>query len=183
MIGLLILLVAAPTVTFWAVERSESHNRWTTEFVLAQTFREQLNTAYVQLVNDSLQGSVTLQAWATNTLSSAGSVAYDIAIVDKGHVNQLDRIQTTLEELSTLRYALNLTAAQRLTMANILLSIGDKIVSAYYLNGTNIYGVDFWYNGPSPPSDSILYQAVDLTKLPGLPCFDYQSCNNVSLRW
>jgi len=160
-----------------------THNRWSIQASLSETFFGQMNDAYIPITNQSLASDQALRILASTDLHNAGTTMYNLFRVDTQHFNQLSRISTVLINLQTLGYILNLTSPQRLVLANIFLSIGTKIVKAYHLNATNVYSVPFWYWGPSPPNADLLNQAVDLTKLPGLPCFDYQSCNNVPLRW
>ena len=179
---LLILLIAEPVLVYWTVERVVTHNRWSIQASLSETFFGQMNDAYIPITNQSLASDQALRILASTDLHNAGTTMYNLFRVDTQHFNQLSRISTVLISLQSLGYILNLTSSQRLFLATIFLSIGTKIVNAYHLNGTNVYSVPFWYWGPSPPNEDLLNQAVDLTKLPGLPCFDYQSCNNVPLR-
>jgi len=180
---LLVLLIAEPLLVYWTVDRVVTHNRWSIQASLSETFFGQMNDAYIPITNQSLASDQALRILASTDLHNAGTTMYNLFRVDTQHFNQLSRISTVLINLQTLGYILNLTSPQRLVLANIFLSIGTKIVKAYHLNATNVYSVPFWYWGPSPPNADLLNQAVDLTKLPGLPCFDYQSCNNVPLRW
>ena len=179
----MILLVAEPVLVYWTVERVVSHNRWSIQASLSETFFSQMNDAYTPITNQSLASDQALRFLANSDLHHAGTTMYNLYRVDTQHFNQLSRISSTLLSLQNLSYVLSLTSVQRLVLANLLISIGTKIVNAYHLNGMNVYSVPFWYWGPSPPNEDLLNQAVDLTKLPGLPCFDYQSCNNVPLRW
>ena len=180
---LLILLIAEPVLVYWTVERVVTHNRWSIQASLSETFFGQMNDAYMPITNQSLASDQALRILANIDLHNAGTTIYNLYRVDTQHYNQLSRISTVLLNLQSLTYILNLTSPQRPALANIFLSIGTKIVTAYHLNDTNVYSVPFWYWGPSPPNEILLNQAVDLTKLPGLPCFDYISCNNVPLRW
>src|SRR5437899_4115540 len=180
---LLILLIAEPALVSWTVERVVTHNRWSIQASLSETFFGQMNDAYIPITNQSLTSDQALRILASTDLHNAGTTMYNLFRVDTQHFNQLSRISSTLLSLQNLSYVLSLTSPQRLVLANLLISIGTRIVDAYHLNGTNVYSVPFWYWGPSPPNEDLLNQAVDLTKLPGLPCFDYQSCNNVPLRW
>jgi hypothetical protein len=180
---LLALLIAEPALIYWTVDRVVTHNRWSIQASMAETFFGQMNDAYVPITNQSLASDQALKILTNVVLHDAGTTMYNLYRIDTQHFNQLDRVSTTLLNLDSLGYILNLTGPQRTVLANIFLSIGTKIVTAYHLNATNVYSVPFWYWGPSPPDENLLNQAVDLTKLPGLPCFDYISCNNVPLRW
>jgi len=60
-------------------------------------------------------------------------------------------------------YVLGLNSTKRISLAENLYNIGEKVVKAYfnYLNYTSS-NPPLWYSGPSPPDESILGEAVEL---------------------
>src|SRR5437879_11976026 len=108
---LIILLVAEPVLVYWTVERVVSHNRWSIQASLSETFFSQMNDAYTPITNQSLASDQALRILANIDLHNAGTTMYNLFRVDTQHFNQLSRISTVLISLQSLGYVLNLTSS------------------------------------------------------------------------
>lgn len=117
---------------------------------------------------------------APSIMFLASTSMHDLKYLDWNHATQLSIIEQTLDRLGTVwsSYVMNLTPSERIAFSEDIRNLGGRIVAAYtnYYQYTLVYdgtGPPFWYNGPSPPDEAQLQQAVTLANLPGLPPLSY----------
>ena len=170
LVALLVTVIIVPIIVSWSDQRVEMHARWQTQYRLAQTIVLDMRT-----LSDVVSANGTYASASSVTLSIASSL-YNFIYLDWAHANQLDRIRGTVDGLRNnwLSYAIELNSTQRATLSGIIGSIAQDLVQAHsnYVQFTStgtITGPPFWYNGPSPPDENLLQQAVALASLPGLP--------------
>jgi hypothetical protein len=155
------------------------HARWERQLELAQSFDFYgMEDAQIVLMNPNFTSDSTYRSTGASGLESAQFTLRNLMILDFDRANQLYNIETMLQGLAPIwsTYTIGLNQSQRGTLANLLGRIGNDILNAYgnYVNYTSSgpNGPDFWYNGPAPPDQNLVQQAVNLAvNLPGLPQF------------
>ena len=153
------------------------HARWERQLELAQSFDFYgMEGAEIVLMNPNFTSDSTFRNTAVPALQSAQFTLNNLAVLDFERANQLYQIETMLLSLAPhwSAYTIGLNQSQRGTLAGLLGKIGNDILFAYgnYVNYTSSGpdGPPFWYNGPAPPDQNLVQQAVDLAvNLPGLP--------------
>ncbi len=176
-IVLLVLVVSVPSVLYWEIQRNDMHARWERQLELAQSFDFYgVEDAEITLMQPNFTSDSALRNSAVSSLSSAQFTLNSLIHLDSDRFNQLHQIETMLLTLEPRwsTYTIGLNQSQRGTLANLLGRIGNDILFAYgnYINYTSSGpdGPPFWYNGPAPPDQNLIQQAVELAvNLPGLP--------------
>jgi hypothetical protein len=176
-IAVLLLAVIIPSLLFWTIERNDMHARWERQLELAQAFDFYgVEEAQIVLMQPNFISDSAFRNTGVSALDSAQFALNNIVILDFYRANQLYKIETMLLSLASSwsTYTTGLNPSQRGTLAGLLGIIGRDILFAYgnYINYTSSSGSgpSFWYNGPSPPDQGLVQQAVDLAvTLPGLP--------------
>jgi len=176
-IVLLSLLVIVPSLLYWTIERNDMHARWERQFELAQSFDFYgVEGAQVVLLNPNFTSDSTYRNTGASALQSAQSTLTNLVALDFDRANQLYKIETMLLTLASSwsTYTTGLNQTQRGTLAGLLGKIGNDILFGYgnFINYTSPgpNGPSFWYNGPAPPDQNLVQDAVDLAvNLPGLP--------------
>jgi hypothetical protein len=176
-IVLLVLVVSVPSLLYWTIERNDMHARWERQLEWAQSFDFYgVEEAQIVLMQPNFTSDSGYRNTGASALSSAEFALNNLVILDFDRANQLYKIQTMLFRLVSgwSTYTIGLNQSQRGTLAGLLGSIGNDILYAYgnFIKYTSSggSGPPFWYNGPSPPDQALIQQAVDLAvNLPGLP--------------
>ena len=140
------------------------YKRWKSQFIESQSVRGHLWQTYVLLKHSSFETNNITQNWFFDELRYAARSLHDLHGLDKWHQNQLFKIEAMLMNLYGYgTYVLGLNSTKRISLAENLYNIGEKVVKAYfnYLNYTSS-NPPLWYSGPSPPDESILGEAVEL---------------------
>jgi hypothetical protein len=178
-IVLLVLAVSVPSALYWTIERNDMHARWERQLELAQSFDFYgMEDAQIVLMNPNFTSDSTYRSTGVSGLESAQFSLNNLMGLDSARANQLYNIQTMLQGLVPIwsTYTVGLNQSQRGTLADLLGRIGNDILFAYgnFVNYTSSgpNGPGFWYNGPAPPDQNLVQQAVNLAvNLPGLPQF------------
>lgn len=177
-IAILVLAVAASSLLYWTIERTDMHARWQTQFHLAQTLAFYgMDQAQIVLINPNFTSDPAFRDTGRAAVQTGSITLNQIYKLDYDRANQLSLIENTLITLATSwsSYTLSLNSSQRGVLGRLLNTIGLDVLFAYanYLNYTSaddIHGPSFWYTGPSPPDANLLQRAVDLAvNFPGLP--------------
>lgn len=139
---LLIAIIGSSIGTFWVYDRINTHEKWATEFRVAQQFfiftdDHEIDNAYRSL--------------------------HELMRIDQAHTVELGKIDSFL----TWYRDPDLNATKRSEADYAFHQIGHKVIDAYgsILNYTSINGISgpsFWYNGPSPPDEATLKEAADI---------------------
>jgi len=176
-IVLLALVVSVPSLLYWTIERNDMHARWERQLELAQTFDFYgVEQAEIVLMQPNFTSDSAYRNTGVWGLNSAEFALNNLVILDFDRANQLYKIETMLLSLASSwsTYTTGLNQSQRGTLAGLLGSIGNDVLFAYgnFIKYTSSggSGPPFWYNGPSPPDQVLIQQAVDLAvNFPGLP--------------
>ena len=176
-IVLLVLAVSVPSFLYWTIERNDMHARWETQLELAQSFDFYgMEEAQIALMQPNFTSDSGFRSAGMSGLQSAEFALNNLVRLDFDRGNQLYKIETMLLTLAPnwSMYTMALNQTQRGTLASLLGKIGNDILYAYgnYINyaSSGPGGPPFWYNGPAPPDQNLIQQAVDLgVNLPGLP--------------
>ena len=104
--------------------------------------------------------------FAVNLLGFAGSWLYEIGISDGAHNVQISNINYALATLRSQDYIRAMSQTNRTILARQLWHLSQDLDNAYtnYLNYTSSgtgTGPPFWYNGPAPPDQKLLQDAVN----------------------
>ena len=174
---LLVLAVSVPSVLYWTIQRNDMHARWETQLELAQTFDFYgVEEAQIALMQSNFTSDSGYRSAGLSGLQLAESTLNQLVRLDFDRANQLYKIETMLLSLaaSWSTYTMGLNQTQRGTLASLLGKLGNDILYAYgnfiKYTTTGPDGPPFWYNGPAPPDQNLIQQAVDLSvNLPGLP--------------
>jgi len=166
LIALIIFVIVASAVFFWAVQRVDMHSRWASQIEKSQSLRKHLDMAYVLLNSSSFLTDNITQNWFIRELEYADSSLWELMRLDGAHQIQLGKIDVMLVDLTDptkKSYLIGLESTDRNAIARTLHDIGWKVVAAYgnYINYTSS-NPSFWYFGPSPPDEEILEEAVEL---------------------
>ena len=153
------------------------HARWERQLEWAQSFDFYgVEEAQIVLMQPNFTSDSAYRNNGGWGLNSAEFTLNSLVILDFDRANQLYKIETVLLSLanSWSTYTTGLNQSQRGTLAGLLGRIGNDILYAYgnFISYTSSggSGPPFWYNGPSPPDQILIQQAVDLAvNLPGLP--------------
>ena len=167
LIALLLVVIMVSAVGYWAVQRVDMYKRWASQIEKSQSIRRHLWKTYVLLNSSSFETDSTTQDWFISELQYASNSLLELARLDKKHGLQLSRIETMLVNLfdpTKRSYLIGLNSTDRNVIARALYDIGGKVVAAYgnYINYTSS-NPPLWYSGPSPPDETILGEAVELT--------------------
>jgi DNA-binding transcriptional ArsR family regulator len=139
---LLIAIVAATAFTTLTIDRLQTHERWATEFRLAQHF-------HVATDNHDIE-----EAYYT---------LHELQRVDQQHSLELSQIDAFLMWYRNP----DLNDTDRAKFRPQIREIGNKVISAYgsilnYTSMNYITGPSFWYFGPPSPNETILKEAADI---------------------
>jgi DNA-binding HxlR family transcriptional regulator len=139
---ILIGIVAGTLVTAWTYYRIGTHQRWATEFRVAQQF-------YVQTDDHDIDGAY----------HSIG----ELVKLDQDHSLELSRIDSFL----TWYRNPDLNDTGRAKVDYAFHQIGHKVIDAYasilnYTSINDVTGPPFWYFGPSSPDESMLQDAANI---------------------
>ncbi len=179
-VGLFASVIIAPLAMNWADQRSQMRSNWVNQEREAAAFNKAAQSLADLLSSPNWPDNGT-NTIAPSIMSLAATSLYNLEYLDWNHATQLGIIEQTLDKLGTVwsSYVVNLNASQRTTFSGEIRGIGGHVAGAYanfYQTSTPINtstGPPFWYDGPSPPDEALLQQAVTLANLPGLPKLNY----------
>lgn len=139
---LLVAIIGASLGTFLVCDRINTHERWATEFRVAQQFfiftdDHETDNAYQSL--------------------------HELMRIDQAHTVELGKIDSFL----TWYRDPDLNSTKRSEVDYAFHQIGHKVVNAYgnilnYTSINSISGPSFWYSGPSSPDEATLKEAADI---------------------
>jgi hypothetical protein len=139
---LLIAIIGSSLGTFLVFDRINTHEKWATEFRVAQQFF---------IFTDNHE---TVNAYRS---------LHELMRVDQAHTVELGKIDSFL----TWYRDPDLNSTKRSEVDYAFHQIGHKVIGAYgsILNYTSINGISgpsFWYTGPSSPDIATLKEAADI---------------------
>ncbi len=163
---LLVLVIAVPASMYWVIERNDMHARWDQQVREAVQFWSQTGYAALTINGSFVHWDNQTAGFAVNDLGYAGSWLYEIGVSDAAHNDQISRINYALSTLRTQDYVSTMNQTGRTFLAKQLWLVSHDVVNAYtnYLNYTSSgtgSGPPFWYNGPAPPDEKLLQDAVN----------------------
>lgn len=178
-VGLFASVIIAPLAVNWADQRTQMHVNWVNQGREAAAFNKATQFLADLLASPNWPNNGTSTV-APSIMFLASTSMNNLKYLDWNHATQLGIIEQTLDRLGTVwsSYVVNLTPSQRTTFSGEIRNMGGLIAAAYanYYQYTLVNvgtGPPFWYNGPSPPDEAQLQQAVTLASLPGLPALSY----------
>ena len=164
LVALLLMVIIALSLAFWASERIETHRNWLLMSNSAQRFNLNMNTAVINFQGAFQNTSSQEKEFFMTAIAKAHSEIIYLIDLDPGHSAECEKILVFLTSLQdTALIGLNETARSNLEMA--INNIGDKVMHAYtgVLTSPRINEVSFWYVGPAPPDEVLLQEAVGIT--------------------
>jgi hypothetical protein len=169
LIALLLLIIVAVALFFWASQRIDTHRQWASMLRESQRFMIHLEEVYVLLPakfpGDSNSAHLP---WFLAELNYAGESLHELMKLDEAHWSKLfmiDEVILALRDPSTNGVQLNDT--QFWDLSETIRDLGRKLADAYwsltnYTSVNDVSGPPFWYFGPVPPDETVLQEAVDL---------------------
>ena len=168
---LIVLAVAVPVTLYWTLERNETHLIWDINSRYAQQFFFHTDWA-AALMRGNINPWNNQTAYdALNELAYADFELNGVSVLDQAHANQLYQISNAIETIRTPNgtqlYIQSLSQSARILLANQVSLLGHDVVNAYwnfinYTSSGNGVGPPFWYNGPSPPDENLIQNAVNI---------------------
>lgn len=168
LIVLLFLIIVAVALFSWASQRIDAHRRWASMLRESQQFMFHLDEVYV-LLPAKFQDSNPQHLWFFAELDYAEESLLELTRLDGAHQSKLFMIDMMIEALRDPgTNGVQLNDAQFWDLSKTIRHLGQKVAGAYWslTNYTSVNGVDgppFWYFGPSPPDETVLQEAVDLS--------------------
>ncbi len=158
--------ITVPAALYWALQRSDLHQRWQIEANYASQFSSQMGYAAALMAGVLFKWNNATSSFAGNEMGSADLSLVYISNFDTTHANQLQRIDYALENVRPTVFG-NLTYSQRTALSAELRSLSVKIENAYwnflnYTSASPTSGPPFWYSRPSPPDEGLLRDAVNI---------------------
>ncbi len=163
----LVLAVAVPVFYYWALQRSDAHQRWQIESNYASQFGFQMGYAASLIAGIPFKWDNATGSFAGNEMGYADDSLVYISYFDTTHANQILRINYAIEGIRPQIPVANLSYSQRTSLSGQLQTLAVKIEKAYsnfvnYTSTSPAVGPPFWYSGPSPPDERLLQEAVDV---------------------
>jgi len=153
----------------WTTQRIDMHRNWASMLRETQHFRTHIESAS-NLLPMGVEADSPHQRWFSAELDYSTWSLNELRKLDRDHEVPLmiidDMILTLRDRLPQLS---TLNETERISMAKMMYTIGEDVVTAYFniLNYTSVddlTGPPFWYSGPSPPDEGMLDLVAEMSK-------------------
>ncbi len=167
---LAVAAVAVPATLYWSLQRNDMHAQWAQQERSAFEVWRHTDNAAGLLGGYYPPNTPWNNESEVLTISELGGAEYGlngVSLLDVAHADQLGRIFYALTTLETQNYIHNMTSTQRIQLSNQLELLGHDVLNAYsnyynYTSSGTVSGPPFWYNGPAPPEEQLLQNAVNI---------------------